>query len=154
MRYLLLGLLMAAAPVGAKAENRQSDEDAVKAAVLDYVDAFYNVKPELAKRSVAEDLNKFGHSYEADGSSTWPTMSYQQLVDLAGRYNVNGRVPADAPKKIEILGMGRRIANAKLVAQWGVDYLLLTKDADDKWRIRQVLWEGNPPKAKIGGTTK
>jgi hypothetical protein len=75
-------------------------------------------------------------------------MSYQQLVDLAGRYNANGRVPADAPKKIEILATGKRIANAKLVAQWGVDYMLLTKDADDKWRIRQVLWEGHPPKAK------
>jgi len=149
MPYLLLGLLIAMAPVAtAKAQDRKSDEAAVKAAVLDYVDAFYKVQPELAKRSVAEDLNKFGHSYGADGSSTWPTMSYQQLVDLAGRYNANGRVPADAPKKIEILALGARIANAKLVAQWGVDYMLLTKDADDKWRIRQVLWEGNPPKAK------
>ena len=149
MRYLLLGLLMALAPVAAvKGHDRQSDEAAVKAAVLDYVDAFYAVKPELAKRSVAEDLNKLGHSHRADGSSTWPTMSYQQLVDLAGRYNASGRVPADAPKKIEILALGRRIANARLEAQWGVDYLLLTKDDDDKWRIRRVLWEGNPPKAE------
>jgi hypothetical protein len=149
MRYLLLGLLMAIAPMTeAKAGDRQSDEAAVKAAVLDYVDAFYDVKPELAKRSVAEDLNKLGHAYKADGGSAWPTMSYQQLVDLAARYNANGRVPATAPKKVEILAMGSRIANAKLVAQWGVDYLLLTKDADDKWRIRQVLWEGNPPQPK------
>ena len=147
MRYLLLGMLMAAAPAAAAmAQDRQSEEAAVKAAVLDYVDAFYKVQPELAKRSVAEDLNKFGHSYAADGGSTWPKMSYQQLVDLAGRYNAKGRVPADAPKKIEILALGSRIANAKLVAQWGVDYMLLTKDDDGKWRIRQVLWEGNPPK--------
>jgi hypothetical protein len=149
MHYFLAGLLLAVAPVaGLQAQDRPSEEAAVKAAVLDYVEAFYNVKPELAKRSVAEDLNKLGHAYKADGGSAWPTMNYQQLIDLAGRFNANGRLPADAPKKIKVLAMGSRIANAKLVAQWGVDYLLLTKDADDKWRIRQVVWEGNPPKAK------
>jgi hypothetical protein len=73
------------------------------------------------------------------------SMNHGQLMELARNYTRNRPIPATAPKAIKILDMGTRIANAKLDASWGTDYLLLTKDLDGTWRIRQVLWEGIPP---------
>lgn len=140
---LAVGAALAAA--ASVSSGPKGEEEAVRSAVLDYVESVYDVQPERLERSVDRELNKFGHIYQSDGSGRWASMSYSQLVELAGRYNLQGRVPADAPKEIKILDLQPRIANAKLKASWGVDYLLLTKGSDGRWKIRQVLWEGNPP---------
>ena len=46
---------------------------------------------------------------------------------------------AVAPKKAEVLDVINTIAAAKVIAWWGVDYILLAKQ-NDKWMIDQVLW--------------
>jgi hypothetical protein len=140
-----LAALAAAQGAGGANGSNKADVEAVRAAVLDYVEGVYNVAPDRITRSVSPELNKYGH-YSENGKSHWPTMSYTQLVDLSRRYNANGRVPANAPKEIQVLDVEHHIANAKLTAHWGVDYLLLAKGADGRWQIRQVMWEAAPPK--------
>lgn len=146
MVNLFLGLAAVASAqcAGVEAPTNKGDVEAVRAAVLDYVESLYKVQPDLVARSVSPDLAKFGHHRDKDGRSKWSSMSYSELFSLAGRYNSAGRVPANAPKEIQVLDVQPHIANAKLKAHWGIDYLLLTKDANGHWKIRQVLWEDVP----------
>ncbi len=132
---LLVSVTLAAAET---AEDRAG----VERAVLDYVEGVYEVKPELIERSVHPDLQKFGFARRA-AQDEWRVipMTYDQLVELAGKYfKESGGAPADAPKKVEILDLLNQTASAKLTAAWGVDYFHLAKYAG-KWKIVHVLWQ-------------
>ena len=72
-------------------------------------------------------------------------MTFDGLVELAGSYNKDGRIGADAPKEIEVFEVLDQTASIKLTAQWGVDYMHLAK-YDGQWKIVNVLWQGHPPK--------
>ena len=72
-------------------------------------------------------------------------MSYEQLVELAGKWNAKGRVDAEtAPKEIEIYDVMDMTATVKLSASWGIDYMHLAK-VDGTWMIKNVLWQSYPP---------
>ncbi|HMB93211.1 MAG TPA: nuclear transport factor 2 family protein, partial [Rhodothermales bacterium] len=104
-----------------------ADQEAIRAAVLDYVEAIYNVEPDRIKRSVHPNLAKYGYWMPRDGNDyQGSAMTFDQLVDLAGKWNQSGRVNADeAPKEIEIYDVMDKTAVAKLSAQWGVDHMQL-----------------------------
>ena len=68
-------------------------------------------------------------------------MTFQELKDLAGHLNENGMFDAEtAPREVTILDRTDMIANVKLVAGWGIDYIQLTKYSGE-WMIINVLWE-------------
>jgi len=118
---------------------------AVERAVLDYCEAFYEVKPEYIERSVHRDLDKFGFwRKDAQDEYRRAPMSYEQLLALAKRWNEKGdRVSPGSPKKVEVFDALDKTACAKLTAQWGVDYMLLVK-YEGKWMIERVLWQSHP----------
>ena len=72
-------------------------------------------------------------------------MTWQQLYDLAGKWNAKGTLPKDAPRIIEIFDVQDQTASAKLTAQWGTDYFQLAR-YDGKWMIVNVLWQSPPRK--------
>jgi hypothetical protein len=134
---LVLGMLM---PLSSFA---QSDRDLVYAAVEDYVDGLYLAQPDRIKKSVHPELMKKGYwkkkdqaTYDYDGQ-----MTFDQLVELAGKWNAKGWLPKDAVKKIEIFDVQDQTASAKLTAHWGTDYFQLAK-LDGKWMIMNILWQG------------
>lgn len=145
---LLFVLLLPVAAYG------QTDDDyaAVHRAVLDYVDALYDVRPALIERSVSPRLAKIGYvrRTDADGAATYRegAMTYDELMRLAGTWNADQRRadPEAAPKYVTVLDVLDQTATAKLEAQWGVDYLQLAKQ-DGRWRIVHVLWQSSPPGA-------
>jgi putative lumazine-binding protein len=122
------------------------EKEAVRQAVLDYVEGVYNVEPARIERSVHPELNKVGFWRERDkpGYSSGK-MSFNALVDVAKTWNKAGKLPANAPKEITIFDVQDQTASAKLVAQWGTDYFHLAK-YDGKWKIVNVLWQSPPPK--------
>ena len=122
----------------------EADREAVHAAVLDYVEGIYEVTPERIERSVHPQLAKVGWSFRKGAWTDPIPMSFERLVKLAGNYNKDGRVGADAPKEVEILDILDKTASVKLTAQWGIDYMHLVK-LDGKWWIRNVLWQSHPP---------
>ena len=135
-------------PNASQAQDK-SDQSGVKMAVLDYVEALYEVQPERIERSVSKDLAKVGY-WRSEDKTTYreSPMSYEQLVDLAGEWNKSGRVDAEkAPKNIEILDLMDQIAVVKLSADWGIDYLNLAKK-DGRWMIVNVLWQSYPADAR------
>jgi len=147
---LLVALAAAiAAPGGSSAQGRatsSADSAGVRAAVLDYVEAIYRVDTSRVGRSVRPELAKRGY-YIPRGQSAYVNepMTFQQLIETAKTWNKSGRVDADrAPKEIRILDLLDQTASAKLVAQWGVDYMHLAK-YDGRWMIVNVLWQTPPP---------
>lgn len=138
------GILSVFARQDTEAIDHQSQRAAVERACLDYVEGVYEMKPDLIKRGVHPDLKKFGYARTKDGYRSIP-MTFDQLVNLAGTWNKDGRAGADAPKKVEIFDVLDKTASAKLTAHWGIDYFHLVKE-DDQWLIYQVLWQTPPPK--------
>ena len=116
---------------------------AVKAAIEDYVFGLYLVDAKRIVKSVDTTLHKTGFWFNKKTNAYVDNleMSYNELVDLAGKWNKKGdQVTADAPKEITIFDIQDKTASAKLVASWGMDYFHLAK-VDGKWKIRNVLWQ-------------
>jgi Putative lumazine-binding len=126
-----------------------ADKEAVRQAVLDYVEGVYEVAPERIERSVHPELVKRGfYIKKGETAYTFAPMTFTELVNLARTYNKNGRVPKDAPKEIVIFDVLDQTAAAKLTAVWGVDYFQLAK-YDGKWKIVNILWQTPPPQPAV-----
>lgn len=108
---------------------------------LDYIEAFYDVKPDLAKRSVHPGMTKLGFWREEVTDPYKATaMTYERLLSLSAEWNAKGELASDAPKKVEILDTMDHTACLKVTAEWGTDYMHLVKE-DGVWRILQILWQ-------------
>ncbi len=123
----------------------QKDVEEVRQAVLDYIEAAYQVDPSRMKRSVHPDLAKLGFVQEA-GTYHGYRMTFASLLETAATFNKDGRIPPDAPKVITVFEVLDQIASAKVEAWWGIDYLHLAK-YDGRWMIINVLWQTTPPAA-------
>jgi hypothetical protein len=141
---LTLTFLLLALPVAAQQEAN-ADREAVRQAVLDYVEGIYNVEPQRIERSVSPNLAKLGF-YRPSAETTYRSarMAFQQLVEIAKTYNKDGKLRKDAPKTIEIYDVLDQTATVKLTAEWGIDFMHLAK-TDGKWMIVNVLWQSHPP---------
>ena len=127
----------------AAATQQPDDREAVKQAVLDYVEALYEADSSRIERSVHRDLFKLGFERDKDGTYKPYRMTYQELYDLAGRWNKSGRIPKDSKKEIVVFDVADQTASAKLTARWGIDYLHLAK-FDGKWMITDILYQTPP----------
>jgi len=123
--------------------KKHPDYDGVRAAISDYVEGLYKADSTRIIRSVHPDLRKRGFWYNSSRSE-WNDnvdMTYDQLVNLAARWNRSGdRIDENTPKSIEIYDINERTASGKLIAAWGMDYFQLAK-IDGKWMIMHVLWQ-------------
>jgi len=148
MRYLVVVLFVFGAYI-IKAQTL-TDRELVYAAIEDYVDALYLVQPERIKKSVHPNLTKKGFWKPADKETYGQEsiMTFDQLVELAGKWNSKGTLPKDAPRIIEIYDVQDQTASGKLTAQWGTDYFQLAK-YDGKWLIVNIMWQGPNPKPKL-----
>ena len=131
----------------AKAATTQlpDDREAVKQAVLDYVEALYEADSSRIEKSVHRDLFKLGFERSKEGTYKPYRMTYQELYDLAGRWNKTGRIPKNSKKEIVVYDVADQTASAKLTAMWGIDYVHLAK-FDGKWMITDILWQ-TPPRS-------
>lgn len=122
----------------------EANKEAVERACLNYIEGFYEGDTVKLSNSLETTLLKYGF-WKKKGSDTYQSarfMTYDQAISFAKGVKEKKNFPkADAPKKVELLGISNKIAIAKVTAWWGVDYVLLAKN-DGKWKIRQVLWEG------------
>ncbi|HZG54380.1 MAG TPA: nuclear transport factor 2 family protein [Pyrinomonadaceae bacterium] len=142
-----LFLMMAALvllPSATFAQGTDAEREAVRQAVLDYVEGIYEVNPARIERSVHPELAKRGF-FIKKGETAYSSdvMTFQQLVEVAKTFNKNGRVPKDAVKEVVVFDVSDQTASAKLTAVWGIDYIHLAK-YDGKWKFVNVLWQTPP----------
>lgn len=141
-RWLVALAVALTLPAGLQAQT-SADSAGVKQAMLDYVEAFYEVLPERIVRSVHPTLFKQGMVSPDGGAYRGPVlMNFEQARELAATWNRdNARAnPATAPKVIEVLDLLDATAVGKLTASWGTDYFLLAK-LEGRWMIMQVMWQ-------------
>jgi hypothetical protein len=140
----VIALAMAVAPAIPYAQSAANDREAVRQAVLDYVEGIYEVKPDRIERSVHPSLVKRGfYKKDAGGPYVESPMTYEQLVKLAGSWNKDGKRDTTI-KEVAVLDVLDQTAVAKVTAMWGIDYMLLGK-YDGRWKIVQILWQSHPP---------
>jgi len=146
LRRIFLSVLAAGLVVmGAESKDERT---AVQRAVTDYLDALYEAKPELIERSVHPNLSKHGFYRNKEGVYQKGVMTYTQLHTLAGKWNAgnNKRDLSKAPREAVVMDVMSNIATAKVVADWGIDYMQLVKVEDGAWKIVNIVWESHPPK--------
>ena len=145
MRTLLIAALVCA--LYPTTTFAQSDDDVagVQSAVEDYVLGFYKGESDRIRRSIREDVTKYGFFVPRNESQyKGNAMSFEQMIAYCDRVKENNRqTPDDAPREIEILDILDQTAVAKLTATWGIDYLQLAK-YEGKWMIVHVLWQSHP----------
>jgi hypothetical protein len=124
---------------------RAADAKAIARAVTDYVESAYLVKPENIDKCVSRDLAKIGFTKRV-GDEAWKRhdMTFDSLRELVSKWNVDGRIAKDAVKEVQVLDQLDQVASAKAVADWGIDYFQLEKDAEGAWKIRHVVWQSHP----------
>jgi len=122
-----------------------ADSAAVRRAVLDYVEGFYEGDSTKFVRSVRPDVFKYGFWRPRD-STTYQgeQMKFAEFNAYANRVKASGRkAPPTTRKEVTLLDVQDRTASAKLTAFWGTDYLLLGKFGD-QWMVSSVLWQSPP----------
>jgi hypothetical protein len=144
---LLCAMLVAhAGSVSAQQSGTAADREAVRQAVLDYVEGFYLGDTTRLVRGVVPTVYKYGYFKQGQAyvgeQMKWPEfMSYANGIK-SGR----NKTPANAPKEITIFDVADQTASAKLTAWWGIDYLLVAKQPNGRWMITHVMWQTPPPK--------
>lgn len=125
--------------------DQLEDETLIREAVLNYVNAIYDVNPKLLDKSVSPKLQKVGYVPKSDGTGyrdMW--MTFDELKALAAHYNQDGGIdPATAPREILILDQLDQTAVVRLDAAWGIDFIELARQGD-KWMILNVIWQTYP----------
>lgn len=145
---IILSLCLLAISTFCYAQDKieKTDKILVQEAIEDYVLGLYEANPQRIENSVDSTLHKIGY-YDYDGEAYYHMpMTYQELYDLSGKWNKDGtQVTQESPKKIEIYEVNDKTASAKLTAQWGIDFMHLSKSANGKWMIMNIMWQ-SPPK--------
>lgn len=146
MRLVLPLLALLALPLTADAQTA-ADSAGVRAAVMDYVEGIYRVDTARIVRSVRPEMAKRGYYIPRNQTAyTNSPMTYAQLINVAKTFNAKGQLNAEtAVKQVTILDILDQTASAKLVADWGIDYMHLAK-YDGQWMIVNVLWQSAPPR--------
>jgi hypothetical protein len=152
-KYVLMALgllLVAAMPAAAQPQDNRAQ---VHAAVVDYVEGFYEGDSTKLVRSVATHVRKYGYGRSpADSAYRSMTMPYDGFMRFAAGVRAGRNVPpAGAPRDIEIFDVQDQTASAKLTAWWGIDYLLLARE-NGRWMITHVLWQSPRPRGRTRAT--
>ncbi len=119
------------------------DRAKIERAALDYLEGFYEGDTAKIIRSIHPELHKNGYSIDKNTKAFKNSiMTYERAIGFAREVNENPRwaAPADAVKEVEILDANTKIANVKVTAYWGIDYMLMVK-FEDQWMITKVLWQ-------------
>lgn len=131
-----------------------SDKSEIEATLNNYIDAFYKGDTTKLKSAIKPRLNKFGYwkNKESGNYEYYDHMSYDKAIAFVTKMKVEGKTRDENKiRTVEVLDIGNHIASAKVTANWGIDYVLLSKD-EGKWMIEQVIWEG-PYQEKAKETT-
>lgn len=120
-----------------------SREDSVniKEVSLGYLVALQELKPDLMKKVMHEQLAKrtVGYDREAKKENIRET-TYQQMLDFAVDWNKSGtKFPFDPNNQVTILDIYNRMATVKLFSDNWVEYLHLVK-TNGEWQIINLIW--------------
>ncbi len=152
---VLVLLFLINAPLDGAWAQSASDSTAIRRALLDYIEGFYEGDSAKLMRSIRPDVYKLGFSRPRDSTryNAASQMTWKSFLDYARSIKArNQPAPADAPKGVQLLDVLDQTASAKVTAWWGTDYVLLGK-FDGRWMITHVLWQSPGPRVNQAAKT-
>lgn len=142
----LFALTVFSAGASAQTPVAATDNEAIRAAALDYIEGWYEGNSERMERALHPDLAKrIVMTSAQNGRSRLDQMSALALVQGTRRGGGKDTPKDKQLKEITILDKFENAASVKIVASDWVDYLHLAKFGG-RWMIVNVLWELKPEK--------
>ena len=143
-RSVLLTAVAVLLSVGALQAQTGADSAAIRAAALDYAEAWYEGSAERMERAVHPELAKrIVRTGAAEGGSRLDQMNAATLVRAAGS-GAGRNTPAERQiKDVRILDIFEGTASVRTEMDGWVDYMHLAR-WNGEWRIVNVLWELKP----------
>jgi Putative lumazine-binding len=139
MKYLTAIFLLV---LPALLQAQISDSLLVHRAALDYLEGFYEGDTLKLQRSLSPELHKYGYYKGKTDQYEGDKMAFADAIAFAKNVLEKKKFPKpDAPKQVTVMEVQEQIACVKVVAWWGMDFLLMAKH-DGVWRIEQVIWQG------------
>jgi len=121
-----------------------SDETAIRAAALDYIEGWYTGDAERMERALHPDLAKrIVISNKEKTRSRLDQMGAMSLVQDTRRGGGKDTPKDKQLKEVMILDRYENAASVKIVAESWIDYMHLAK-FNGRWVIINVLWELKP----------
>jgi hypothetical protein len=150
MRKLTFFLVALVLIAGFAAGAAPSQEDAIKATALDYIEGWYTGDAARMDRALHPDLAKRIVVPGPDGRDMVQNMTAEELVE-ATRAGAGTATPEEKRRMdVQVLDVYGNAASVRVTATDWVDYLHLGK-VDGEWKIINVLWELTPEaKARMG----
>lgn len=137
------------------AAQTSADSAAVRRALLDYIEGFYEGDSAKLTRSIRPEVYKIGFHRPRDSTrySAAQQMTWREFLEYAAGVKArNQPAPASAPKGVQLLDVLDQTASGKVTAWWGTDYILLGK-YDGRWMISHVLWQSPGPRVNQAAKT-
>jgi hypothetical protein len=146
MKGLLPTILLAAAAgaptVAQYGAHRESDEQGIVRAAMDYMEGAVTADADRVARGVHEELNKVVvTTLRQTGRQVLSYNTHTTLVEIV-RGLAERMADVDRSVEVTVFNVGNDIASARAVGQLWYDYLQLAK-IKGEWRIVNVLWARN-----------
>jgi len=142
LMFIMMTVMTSAAYAQTPVVN--SDETAIRAAALDYIEGWYTGDAERMERALHPDLAKrIVISNKENNRSRLDQMSAMSLVQGTRRGGGKDTPKDKQLKEVTILDRYENAASVKIVADSWIDYMHLAK-FNGRWMIVNVLWELKP----------
>jgi hypothetical protein len=146
MLGLLVTMLAMAASAGAAPDADQAGEKAaVRQAVLDYAEGFYDHAPDRMARAISPLLTKRA-VVARPGTPAFLTQMNSEMLVEATRGSAPRPSAEDRKMVVEVLDVEGDIASARVFSVLFNDYIHLVK-RDGRWQLVSVLWHQPQPPA-------
>lgn len=146
-KYLWLSLMILFAltsAASAQTSAANTDDAAIRAAALDYIEGWYEGNAERMERALHPDLAKrIVITNPQNNRSRLDQMSALGLIQGTRRGGGKDTPKDKQQKDVTILDKFENAASVKIVASDWIDYLHLAK-FNGRWLIVNVLWELKP----------
>jgi len=117
-----------------------TDEDAVRAAVLDYIEGWFDGNAERMERALHPELMKRCVGIEGDDPEAVETLTAQDMIDATAAGEGRGEDADDREISVEISYLRGEIASVTCICHRYVDLLHLAR-VPEGWRIVNALWQ-------------
>ncbi|HEX6973124.1 MAG TPA: nuclear transport factor 2 family protein, partial [Vicinamibacterales bacterium] len=141
MKLAALFVILCTTPFVPQTPDVDADRAAIRQAVLDYAEGYYDHAPDRMERAISPLLTKRALMVRPGIPPFLTQMNSEMLIEAT---KGNAPRPAAADRKLvaEVLDVNGDIASARVFSVQFDDYIHLVK-RDGRWKLVSVLW--HPP---------
>jgi hypothetical protein len=142
---LILALVFAFSLAAQEKTDLEKEKAAVKAAVLNYIEGWYEGNVDRMNKALhPELLKRTPRAFPPTGGQIVSSLSKTNMLEYT-KAGFGKKFPKDKLKlSVTVLDVYKHVATAKSVSPEFIDFLHLVK-VNGEWKILNVLWESTKP---------